>query len=209
MGKSDNYLLNFYLSFLENKTYDSIGFFGQKSENFISKNIISKERSFYDIALNNWNINDTTFSINKKFDLIVCTRCAYFSKNPKQLLNKFRTMLKPEGQILIDWGLGDHWRFENFKIGWIKDNEQEYAYADDNFLWSCLWHDSFNDDPQVKIFKQNIKKFNYKDELCDIIKSEVTSVLDPYKIKCKKLTVTHLSLWPDAPQLYTCLLIEK
>ena len=208
MGKSDFYLSDFYTHLIEGDKFESVGFFGQSGENFISSKIIANKKYFYDLSLGNWNINTLPYSVENKFDLIVCTRCAYFCKHPDMLIDNFTSLLKPGGKILIDWGLGDHWRFKNYKVGWIKNNEQEYAYADDNFLWSCVWHESFNDDRHVRAFKQNIQKFDYRDELGNIIKSEVTFVLDPYQIKCKKLTITHLSLWPDAPQLYTCLLIE-
>ena len=119
MGKSDPYLLRYYLSFLEDKCYDVVGYFGQACDNFISKNIRSKESFFYDLSLKNWNINTFPYKVNKKFDLIVCTRCAYFSKEPIKMLLEFKSMLNPGGTILIDWGLGDHWRFDMFKVGWV------------------------------------------------------------------------------------------
>ena len=208
MGKSNPYVFSFYHNNLDLANYNSVGFFGQETDNHFTDTISAQNRDFYDLSLGNWNINSFPYNINKKYDLIVCTRCAYFSKHPEKMLEEFFQALNPGGIIFIDWGLGDHWRFKDYKVGWVKNNEQEYAYADDNFLWSCVWHESFNDNRHVKAFKQNIQKFDYKDELDNIIKSEVASVLDPYQIKCKKLTITHLSLWPDAPQLYTCLLIE-
>ena len=208
MGKSDPYLLNFYNSLIDSRSYENIGFFGQSGENFLSKSLNSKNRSFYDLSLNNWNINDLPYEIDEKFDLIVCTRCAYFCKHPYDLIESFMKMLNPNGSILIDWGLGDHWRFEKYKVGWIKDSEQEYAYAEDNFLWSCIWHDSFRNNSHVKIFENNIKKFGYNNELKKIIEKEVPYILDLQNVDAQ-VFINHLTLWPDKPQLYTCLLIKR
>jgi hypothetical protein len=209
MGKSDPYLINFYMSFLEaNKQYESVGFFGQEKENFLSTRIQSKERKFYDFALGNWNINAHPYNIKSKFDLIVCTRCAYFSKKPVDMINSFISMLKPGGSILIDWGLGDHWRFKNFKVGWVKEKEQEYAYTEDNFLWSCAWHNNFENHDQVKLFKESISRYGYKAKLKKIIDKEVPVVLDLKDIIGVNIKENHLFLWPDSPQLYSCLLIS-
>ena len=113
MGRSNPHVFNFYLSFLENKVYDSVGFFGQDGENDFSRAIPSKNKYFYDLSLKNWNINVFPYPKSRKFDLIVCTKCAYFSKSPDKTVSEFSDMLNPGGKILIDWGLGDHWRFKN------------------------------------------------------------------------------------------------
>ena len=208
MGKSDPYLVNFYTSFLEsNKQYQSVGFFGQKEENFISSRIISKERKFYDLSLNNWNINTHPYNIEDKFDLIVCTRCAYFSNEPLRVIKSFIEMINPGGSILIDWGLGDHWRFKNFKVGWLKGGEQEYAYATDNFLWSYACYENFEDHEQVKLFKKNIERYNYKEYIRKTIKREIPVLLDVKDIDNCCIKANHLFLWPDKPQLYSCFLI--
>lgn len=208
MGKSDPHLIDFYMSFLEDdKQYNSVGFFGQKEENFISSRISSKERKFYDLALKNWNINKHPYNIKDKFDLIVCTRCAYFSNDPQRMIKSFIRMLNPNGSILIDWGLGDHWRFKNFKVGWVKGEEQEYAYEVDNFLWSYIWHDSFEHHDQVKLFKKNIISHNYKGSLKEIVKKEIPEILHVNNIDNVSIKANHLFLWPDNPQLYSCLLI--
>ena len=41
--------------------------------------------------------------------------------------------------LLADWGLGDHWRYEDFKVGWVKGEEHESFYSDNNFLWSFVF----------------------------------------------------------------------
>ena len=71
VGKSDPYLKNFYLSMVESKKYENVGFFGQPSENFVSKHIDTHKRAFYDLSLGNWNINDFPYKIDENFDLIV------------------------------------------------------------------------------------------------------------------------------------------
>ena len=102
----------------------------------------------------------------------------------------------------VDWGLGDHWRFENYKIGWIKDGEQEHAYKEDNFLWSAIWDDSFFEDYQFELFSRRVKKFGY-DDVKKAIFDEVPKVMDLSYIK-EYFTASHtmMSLWDDGPQLY-------
>ena len=91
----------------------------------------------YDMQLKNWNIN-SNWELNKKYDTIICLRTAYFAKNPKDFIRRCYEHLNEDGMLYVDWGLGDHWRFENYKIGWVKNGEHEYAYKEDNFLWSAV-----------------------------------------------------------------------
>ena len=212
MGKSDPIVFNFYLKNLETKTkYDKVAIFGQVSENNFTKNIISNSKTFYDLQLKNWNINEFPYKIKEKFDLIVCTRCAYFSKEPEKLINSFIEALKDDGTLLIDWGLGDHWRFDDFKVGWVKNNQQEYAYSDDNFLWSTVWHDRFSSHVEFLKFEKEINKFGYFDLKSAILK-EVPSILDLNSLLTnKKVSVEcdMLTLWPQSPQLYILLKMRK
>ena len=208
MGKSDPYLLNFYTSMLENnKEYNRVGFFGQSGENFISKSIRSKNRKFYDLSLGNWDINKFPYKVDAKFDLIVCTRCAYFCKNPEEMLINFSKMLTVDGKILVDWGLGDHWRFKNYKIGWVKDGEQEWAYKENNFLWSTIWHKSFEKHPAYIKFENEVKKLGYCNVKESIIQ-EVPEILLLEKIKFKNCKYNIMTLWSDNPQIYFCILVE-
>ena len=46
-------------------------------------------------------------------------------------------------EIFLDWGLGDHWRFKNYKVGWFKDGEHEWFY---NKTSNDLYIRLFNDD---------------------------------------------------------------
>ena len=77
-----------------------------------------RNETFYDLQLNNWEINSFPYDVKERFDLIACTRCPYFSKYPTEMLSEFRRLLKPGGVILIDWAVGDHWRFDEFAVGW-------------------------------------------------------------------------------------------
>ena len=138
----------------------------------------------------------------KKYDIIVCTRCAYFAKDPEDLIRRCADNLNPNGKLYVDWGLGDHWRFENYKIGWVKDDEHEYAYKKDNFLWSTVWDDSFLDDEQFKLFSDRVKKFGY-DDIKKAIFEETPQVLQLKNIKKYfNLLYNNIVLWNDKPQLY-------
>ena len=143
MGKSDPYIYDAYLKTVgPSREYDRVGFFGFSSENQLTRCFRSSDRFFYDISLENWNINDPIYEIEERFDLIVCTRCAYFCKDPELMMSNFHNLLKDNGEILIDWGLGDHWRYDSYKIGWKKNGEHESFYSSDNYLWSCLWNEN-------------------------------------------------------------------
>jgi len=207
MGKSDPHVLKFYSSNLDlEKEYSKVGLFGQITDNMFTSMIKCNSKEFFDIQLDNWNINDFPYPENKKFDLIVCTRCAYFSKEPQKTIESFLDMLKKDGLLFIDWGLGDHWRFDNYKVGWLKDGEQEYAYQKENYLWSTIWHHNFYIHPAFKDFSKNITKFNYLD-FYKTINTEVPSVLDLNVLTANKINVEYnmLSLWQDNPQLYILL----
>ena len=199
MGRSNGYIIPFYHEHIkpEGKTA-LLGF----SENSIF------EGDLYDLSLGNWNINDD-WHLNKKYDTIICTRCAYFSKDPQGFILKCMNHLKKNGTLYVDWGLGDHWRFKNYKIGWVKDGEHEYAYGNDNFLWSAVWSDKFLNDDQFKLFQKRVQKFGYNN-VKDAIKKEVPSVLMVDYIE-KQYTTHHynICLWDDLPQLYTLLSLTK
>jgi len=96
----------------------------------------------YDLSLGNWEIN-SEWKLPRKYDTIICTRCAYFAKDPDDFIKQCYDNLNENGLLYVDWGLGDHWRFAEFKVGWVKGGEQEYAFGDDNYLWSMVWDDTF------------------------------------------------------------------
>lgn len=206
MGKSNPYVFSFYHNNLDLIDYDSVGFFGQEADNHFTNTISAQNRDFYDLSLGNWNINSFPYNINKKYDLIVCTRCAYFSKHPEKMLEEFFQALNPGGIIFIDWGLGDHWRFKDYKVGWVKNSEQEHAYEEGNFLWSTVWHDSFLNNSEYKLFENWVKRFGYED-VKSAIKDEVPVILNLSKYENVQLDIK--SLWPESPQLYVLCKFQK
>lgn len=209
MGKSDPIVFNEYKEILQGiNNINSAAFLGYSNENDFTNSIKATTKNFYDIQLGNWNINDD-WKLNQKYDLIVSTRCPYFSKDPLKFVEKCLAHTTENGHILLDWGLGDHWRFDNFKVGWIRNGEHEFAYYPDNFLYSCYWNDSLLKDKNVVLFWDCVKKnlkygYEEKDKLIDVVKKEVPSIVD-YKVK----KIKTLFLWPDSPQLYIITLIEK
>lgn len=210
MGKSDPIIFKEYARFLDGEisSCNSVAFLGFNQENSFTLGIEAPTRHFYDLQLNNWNINDD-WSLKQTYDLIVCTRCAYFSKNPSQFIEKCKRHLNVGGSAMIDWGLGDHWRFSKYKIGWLRDGEQEYAYRPENFLYSCYWNGNLRKDAGVKSFWNQIlanKDFGYtlNDDLDEVVKREVPRLID---YEAKKIKT--IFLWPESPQLYIITLIQK
>lgn len=116
----------------------------------------------YDKKFNNWEIN-SKWNLKRTYSTIICTRCAYFAKDPEDFIVRCFNSLDRNGRIYVDWGLGDHWRFSMFKVGWVKNGEHEFAYGSDNFLWSFVWDDSYLDNEQFKIFQKAVEKFGYRD----------------------------------------------
>lgn len=155
----------------------------------------------YDLSLGNWDIN-SKWILKKKYDTIICTRCAYFAKNPEDFILRCYQFLNEGGVLFVDWGLGDHWRFENYKIGWVRGDEHEYAYSNDNYLWSTIWDDSFLENNELKKFQDNILKFGYEDIKASIFE-EVPVVMSLSFIKKYFDCSVHIkSIWEDMPQLY-------
>lgn len=207
MGKSDALIFPVYSEMLSDIAPASVAFLGFSGENSFTRTISSTGfRHFYDLSLGNWEIN-SDWKLASTYDLIVSTRCPYFSSDPKTFIKKCLLHTNAGGSVLIDWGLGDHWRFEKYKVGWVRENEHEYAYGDDNKLYSCLWRDEFLENEDVKTFQALIRgRFGYSVDanLADIIKAEVPSVIDyefdRVRFKC---------LWPESPQLYIVTIIKN
>ena len=169
MGVSNSIVVPFYQKYIS-KLENPIALLGSSDNSMF-------EGDLYDMSLGNWNINDE-WTLPKSYQTIICTRCAYFCRDPLSFVKKCHMNLEEGGMLYVDWGLGDHWRFKNFKVGWIKNGEQEHAYQKDNFLWSAIWNDSFLSDENVQWFSNEIKDLGYKD-LGSSIKEEVPSILDP------------------------------
>jgi SAM-dependent methyltransferase len=197
MGISDPYINSFYCHYIKPQGETALlGF----THNWCDGDL-------YDLQLGNWNINDD-WKLEKKYDTIISLRCPYFAKDPEMFIKKCHENLNEGGKLYIDWGLGDHWRFKNFKVGWTKDGEHEYAYEDDNFLWSTVWDESFLSDPQYQKFEQSI---NYPIGVKEAIFNEVPSVLllsDIKKYFNLKYNLLYLCL-THKPQLYILVSGEK
>lgn len=210
MGKSDSFVFPFYTQSI--KPYvsqaKSVAFLGFSKPNSFTDSFSIKKKEFFDYQLGNWDIN-ASWILQDRFDLIVCTRCAYFSKDPEQFIRTALKYLSPTGALLVDWGLGDHWRFEKFKIGWIRDGEHEYAqYDKKHHIQSIYWRPEFDDNPTVLRFFDACAKFGYDTsiKISNFVEKEV-----PYICSTKfdeLVFYDFLFLWPHMPQL-TLLTIFK
>jgi SAM-dependent methyltransferase len=207
MGKSDPHIFSAYKRALTaevlDNTYHNACFLGNINHNSFTANIKSVFAEFHDLHLNGWNINNLPWKIsNQKFDFISCTRCAYFSKDPELFFSELDRILSPGGRFIVDWGLGDHWRFNDYKIGWKKNGEHEHAYDDDNFLWSTIWHESFLIHPEFTKFQNWVKKLGYE-SVEAAIEKEVPVVFNLNNLKNKfNFKIDMITLWEDAPQIY-------
>ena len=212
MGKSDPTVFSFYADVLDQKNqYESIGFFGFSNSNVFTDWFNSKSKNYYDRTLKNWDINTFPYEVKEKFDLIVCTRVAYFSRNPKEMLSNFKRCLTSGGKILVDWGLGDHWRFQDFAIGWNHHGYQEFAYDEKNYLWSCYLSENLKENRYYCLFGDFCKGFGYE-SVETAIRDEVETIITDEEIRELGYAIDEercLALWPAAPQLYVCLLLSK
>lgn len=199
MGRSNPMVIPFYKEHMS--PWGEVALLGFSKNDMFSGDL-------YDLQLGNWDIN-SEWSLRKKYDTIICTRCAYFTKDPRDFIKRCYDNLKENGVLYVDWGLGDHWRFKNYKIGWVKNGEHEYAYKKDNFLWSTVWEESFLEDPQFRMFCEKVKKFGYTN-IKKAIYQEVPKVLNLDYIKeYFNVKYSMLTLWDDMPQLYVLLQAQK
>ena len=199
MGKSNSYVIPFYKNTI--KPEGDVALFGFTDNNMFQGDL-------YDLSLNQWQIN-SDWNLTKKYDTIISTRCPYFAKDPGVFIKKVYDHLNEGGVAYLDWGLGDHWRFDNYKIGWVKDGEHEYAYQEDNYLWSIVWNEKYAMHFHAKDFLHNCKKFGY-DDLNRAIVEEVPEVFNSDQLDYwSSVSVDMLSLWSDAPQLYILYKLEK
>jgi len=192
MGHSNSILFPFYRQYV--KPEGEVALLGFTNNDLLKGDL-------YDRQLNNWNIN-SDWKLDKKYDTIISLRCPYFAKKPEDFIERCYNNLNENGKLYVDWGLGDHWRFEKYKVGWVKDNEQEYAYGDNNYLWSTIWDDSFLEDEQFKLFSNRVKKFDYNDVKKAIYKETPQTLELKIIKKYFDLSYNMIALWEDRPQLY-------
>ena len=177
----------------------SVAFLGFRGENAFTQRVVAQHRDFYDKFIGNWEIN-SDWALSMQYDLIVCTRCSYFARDPSTFIRKCREHLTEDGRCLSDWGLGAHWKDFKFKVGWVRDDEHEWAYDELNKLHSCMWRTEFADDPEAREFWANVlKRFDYAHDasMDEIVRAEVPAIVD---YECERVKLKFL--WPESPQLY-------
>lgn len=218
MGKSDPILFPWYLDRLQrghgSLSFDAVCFLGFPRDNDFSKQIVSSSaRDFFDLSVSNWNINSSSWNIEKnKYDLIVCTRCAYFAEDPKSFITRCLELLKEDGILFVDWGMGDHWRFPQHRIGWIYDDTHEFMEVNGqrSHLHSCFWEPYFENHPTVIEFFEAIKRKNssYRNSrLSQIVDIEFSAVANAQDHRLADWDF--MFLWPDSPQLYILTIFQK
>lgn len=212
MGKSNEIVIPWYARNLVGNL-GSTCWLGLSGHDALTTRVKSEHHDFYDLTLKNWDIN-AAWTLDAKYDTIVCTRCAYFSRDPSDFLTRCIASLNSGGRLIVDWGLGDHWRFP-YKVGWHRSDKTEHEYCDygstRSYLNSFCGFSNMEQDVNVMRFRSLIKKFGYDDErtLSDIIHAEVPSYVDDImSVVTANIDVDTLCLWPDAPQLYVLYVIS-
>jgi len=208
MGKSNAILEKWWDSILPDKSYGRVALLG-----FVDVPEYLKRRCDYIELFDlqgpiKWEIN-SEWNLKGKYDLIVSTRCPYFAKNKTQFLKNLKRHLALEGTFFLDWGLGDHWRFENYKVGWKKDGEHEWAYEENNFLWSTFWSHVLSVNEEVLKFENWIEPWYPNEYMDHIIRREVPTIFTTTDFLVEGLNITKIeakALWPDAPALYLAVL---
>ena len=204
MGKSDPIVFQWYQAQLE-KSYKSIAFLGFPGPNVLTNSFQAEHKHYFDLTAGNWDINSPQWNIRQSsYDLVFCTRCAYFAKDAPDFIKRALLLAKKGGTLFVDWGLGDHWHFPMFKVGWLRGAEHESVeYAGrQNRLYSCFWDDFLESVPDVVQFRSHLGRYGYPSThtIGDIVREEVPSILKPSNIGPAR--IRSLFLWPETPQLY-------
>jgi hypothetical protein len=211
VGKSDQIIFDAYYNVLADTINAqkpmSVAFMGYPDENDFTLRIPGTTRHFYDLKLGNWDINGANV-LAIKYDLIICTRCAYFSMQPDMFINSMIEQLTPGGAFLVDWGLGDHYRSSSFKVGWWADGERVIGHGTP--LSAICWDPSYENDPAVRRFRSWIAPKGYPGRnLTQVIEDEVPCIATLEELAVQPTSVKFVALWPDSPQLYIIMLFKK
>ena len=203
MGRSDPFVFQWWAGQLPQEL-GRTAFLGQAGPNSFSQQLFSEGQDFYDLMLGNWEINSSWNIPHEMYDTVICTRCPYFASDPGGLIKKCLSITRRGGTVFLDWGLGDHWRFPMFKVGWVRGGEHERVTFGTHvsMLYSCFWDVSLENDLNVVEFRRRLGRFGYTDDqpLGEIIRQEVPAILG--LSSCGPARVNTLFLWPEAPQLY-------
>lgn len=205
MGKSNEIIKKFYDESKVNSN-GKTALLGFNNNNWYAGDL-------YDIQLKTWDIN-SDWKLTTSYDTIICTRTAVFAKNPQDFIEKCYNYLKPNGKLFVDWGLG-FWCYEcgiPCSLGWVKNGKQQFSTHGGIkcYLQSTLWDKSFEEDSEVKIFKENMKQLGYSDYITNDVFNEVPFVLKLEEIsKYFTYNIKFKTLWKETPQLYTLLIGTK
>lgn len=206
MGRSNEYVFPWYVNRLPNRQYQRVAALGATGPDAFTRTIDCESIDFFDLTLNNWKINDDVWPEqlrDGRYDLVICTRCPYFAEDPVAFLKKCREATT-NGTIFLDWGLGDHWRQQPFKIGWRRDGyHEEVTYGEHiSRLYSTAWRSDLDRHDATLRFMHACGKVDpyYVDKrVSRIIKNEVPAILDLDVVK--PTIIDLLMLWPEQPQL--------
>ena len=209
MGRSNQYVFPWYARHLPQRRYENACVLGARGSDQFIAGIDAGHIEYHDITLDGWSIDDD-WNPTTTYDLIVCTRCAYFVKDPAAFVRRCRMNTHRSGRVFIDWGLGDHWRKVPYLVGWrdpARSIHESVEFESPtgkhvSYLWSCFWDRQLELRPEAIAFRHDIRMCGYDDDvtLTQIIEQEVPVVLDA-AIQIP-LDVQLLALWPKAPQLY-------
>jgi|TARA_R110000824_G_scaffold79747_3_gene200807 hypothetical protein len=199
MGRSDPHMFRLYAENIKPR--------GEVAQLGSTDNRLFRGELF-DRGLDNWEIN-SDWVLGSKYDTIICTRCAYFAKDLTNFFKRAHDHLEDGGVLYVDFGIGDHWRYDNYKIGWKKDGEQESAYWDENYLWSFVWDDKLLEDEEFKKFSKYVEKKGYPDVKAALF-DETPEIMELDKLKDMfDVTYETLTLWEESPQFNVLLKCAK
>ncbi len=199
MGKSDSVIFPWYASRMQHLVGKRIAFLAQTGHNALSVSLRPSESHFFDLTLGNWDMNQEQKWQIPEVDAIVMTRGAYFSDDPEMLIRRCLEAVSPGGRVVIDWGLGDHWRSSVFLVGWEgKGVKVSAPYDPPRYLRSVFWQAEFERHPQAAQFNEWISPMGYHGSLTGAVMREVPRIAS----SPQPVMWDAVALWPDSPQLY-------
>lgn len=164
MGKTDIYLMPVYEDIFKKYKKDKIHFYGSTSKDKLSKNV--RNARFFDLQLNNWNINSEWES--NIAPMAVCLRTSGFSKDPNRLIENFARVLDKNGILMIDWTMGsDHYARDSNKWSWGWEIDQKRCFGD-------------YQDKKCYLYSSYLSKTSISTDAFNLI-SSYASKLDHYK----------------------------